>query len=146
VKYTKPALPFPDQADLLLKRGLVASSKHAIIEKLQAVSYYRLSAHWYPFRQSDDTLKPGTTLEHVWRRSTFDRQLRLLVLDAIERVEVSVRTQLVYQHSLKHGPFGYLDRATLPRLTVTEHRDLLNRIHDEAGRSREDFVQHCFRR
>ncbi|MBI2925883.1 MAG: Abi family protein [Verrucomicrobia bacterium] len=144
MKYTKPALTFPDQADLLLKRGLVAPSRQAIIEKLQAVSYYRLSAYWFPFRQPDDTLKPGTTLEMVWRRYTFDRQLRCLVLDAIERVEISVRTQLVCQHSLKHGPFGYLDRAKLPGLNVTDHRDLLNRIHDEAGRSREDFVRHFF--
>jgi hypothetical protein len=55
VKYAKPALTFFDQADLLLKRGLVAPGRQAIIEKLQAVSYYRLSADWYPFRQSDDS-------------------------------------------------------------------------------------------
>jgi abortive infection bacteriophage resistance protein len=147
VNYTKPALTFPDQADLLLRRGLVAPSKQAIIEKLQAVSYYRLSAYWYPFRRPDDTLRPGTTLETVWRCYTFDRQLRLLVLDAIERIEISVRTKLVYQHTLKHGPFGYLDRARLPGLkNVSEHRDLLNRIHEEATRSREDFVRHFFSR
>ena len=146
VKYLKPALSFPDQADLLLKRGLVAPSKESITEKLQAVSYYRLSAYWYPFRQPDDTLKAGTTLDTIWRRYTFDRQLRLLVLDAIERVEISVRTQLVYQHSLMHGPFGYRDRAKLPGLNVGEHRDLLNRIHDEASRSREDFVRHFYRK
>jgi len=78
-----------------LKRGLVAPDQQAVIEKLQAVSYYRLSAYWYPFRQPDDTLKPGTTLKTIWRRYTFDRQLRLLVLDAIERVEIAVRTQIV---------------------------------------------------
>ena len=30
MKYTKPALTFPDQAELLLKRGLVAPSKQTI--------------------------------------------------------------------------------------------------------------------
>jgi abortive infection bacteriophage resistance protein len=105
MKYVKPALTFSDQADRLLKRGLVAPDQQAVIEKLQAVSYYRLSAYWYPFRQPDDTLKPGTTLETIWRRYTFDRQLRLLVLDAIERVEIAVRTQIVNRHTLKHGPF-----------------------------------------
>ena len=144
MKYTKPALTFEDQADLLLKRGLLAPSKQAIVDKFSAVSYYRLSAYWVPFRQADDSFKPGTTLEMVWRRYTFDRQLRLLVLDAIERVEISVRTRLVYEHSLKHGPFGYLDRARLPAMTVDSHRELLNRIHDEARRSPEDFVKHFF--
>ena len=126
MKYTKPALTFPDQADLLLKRGSGrAHTNRQSIEKFQAVSYYRLSAYWHPFQQPDDTLKPGTTLEMVWRRYTFDRQLRLLVLDAIERVEISVRTQLVCQHSLKHGPFGYLDRANMPAMTVDAHREFL---------------------
>jgi abortive infection bacteriophage resistance protein len=144
VKYSKPALTFSEQADLLIGRGLVAASKQEIIEKLQAVNYYRLSAYWYPFRQSDDSLVAGTTLETIWRRYTFDRQLRLLVLDAIERVEIAVRTQLVNRHTLKHGPFGYLDRATLPALAVHEHRDLLSRVRDEAGKSREDFARHFY--
>ena len=144
MNYTKPALTFSDQADQLLNRCLVAPSKQAIIEKLKVVSYYRLSAYWHPFRQPDETFKPGTTLETVWRRYTFDRQLRLLVLDAIERVEISVRTQLVYQHSLKHGPFGYLDRANMPSMAVDAHRLFLSRIREETHRSPEDFVQHFF--
>lgn len=40
MKYTKPALSFSDQADLLITRGLIAPSKHHIINKLAAVSYY----------------------------------------------------------------------------------------------------------
>jgi abortive infection bacteriophage resistance protein len=47
MRFLKPALTFPDQADQLLKRGLAAPDKQAVIEKLQAVSYYRLSAYWY---------------------------------------------------------------------------------------------------
>lgn len=144
MRFPKPALTFTDQAEQLLRRGLVAPDKQAVIEKLQAVSYYRLSAYWYPFRQSDDTLKPGTTLESIWRRYTFDRQLRLLVLDAIERVEIAVRTQTVNRHALFHGPFGYLDRAKLPGLNVDDHRNLLQRVREEAGRSREEFVRHFF--
>jgi len=143
VKYPKPSLPFSDQADLLIARGLVAAAKSDIIAKLQAVSYYRLSAYWVPFRlPGGDSLTPGTTLELVWRRYTFDRQLRLLVLDAIERVEVAVRTQIVHQHTLKYGPFGYVDRANLPGLHLHEHRDMLVRIRDQDHRSSEAFVQH----
>ena len=47
MRYTKPSLTFESQAELLLSRGLVAPSKEAIIVKLRAVSYYRLSAYWY---------------------------------------------------------------------------------------------------
>lgn len=144
MKYPKPALTFADQAAQLLQRGLVAPDPQAVVEKLRAVSYYRLSAYWYPFRQPDSSLAPGTTLDLIWRRYTFDRQLRLLVLDAIERVEIAVRTQIVNRHSLQYGPFGYLDRAKLPGLTVDDHRNLLQRVREEANRSREDFVRHFF--
>lgn len=78
MKYTKPALTFGQQADLLLRRGL-AADKTALIEKLRAVNYYRLTGYLYPFRKPDDTFRPGTTLDLVWHRYVFDRQLRVLV-------------------------------------------------------------------
>jgi abortive infection bacteriophage resistance protein len=142
VNYTKRALSLSDQADQLLKRGLVARDKQAVIEKLEAVSYYRLSGYWVSFRRPDDTFEPGTTLDMVWRRYTFDRQLRLLVLDAIERVEIAVRTRIVDLHAIAHGPFAYANPASLPGLGATEHAEFLRRINQEANRSSEQFVHH----
>lgn len=79
MKYTKPPLSFEQQADLLLARGIVGD-RGTIISRLKEVNYYRLSAYWHPFRQTDsDDIIPGTTFESVWRRYAFDRQLRLLV-------------------------------------------------------------------
>lgn len=57
MKYTKPPLTYEQQADLLLARGLVAD-KAGLIAKLNAVSYYRLSAYWYPFKQPDNSFAP----------------------------------------------------------------------------------------
>jgi abortive infection bacteriophage resistance protein len=39
----------------------------------------------------------------------FDRNLRLVLLDAIERIEVSVRTKIAYLHAIEFGPFGHAD-------------------------------------
>jgi hypothetical protein len=55
--------------------GLEAT-REEIIERLKTGSYYRLSAYWYPFRQPDDSLLPGTTLAVIWRRYTL-RHARL---------------------------------------------------------------------
>ncbi len=144
MKYTKQALSFADQAERLLARGLVAD-RDELIEKLAAVNYYRLSAYWHTFRIADDpneALIPGTTLATVWERYVFDRQLRLLAMDAVERVEVAIRTQLVNRHTLAHGPFGYLDRATLPGMRFDTHREFLTRLRKESRSSQEDFVRH----
>lgn len=144
MKYTKQALSFADQADRVLARGLVAD-RDELIEKLAAVNYYRLSAYWYTFRipgDPNEALIAGTTLATVWERYVFDRQLRLLVMDAVERVEVAIRTQLVNRHTLAHGPFGYLDRATLPGMSFDTHREFLTRLRNETKHSQEDFVLH----
>lgn len=146
MKFTKPALSFEQQADQLLRRGL-QGDRARLIEILSCVSYYRLSAYWHPFKRSDDTFTPGTTLELIWRRYTFDRQLRLLVMDAIERVEIAVlRTLMVEHHARKYGPFGYREAKNFrPEFAGAVHQRMVDEIDKATGRSSEIFVKH-FRR
>lgn len=141
MKYVKAVLTYDQQADLLLSRGLLAD-RDLLVSRLQAVNYYRLSGYLYPFRNSDDTYKPNTTLEGVWRRYTFDRRLRLLMMDGIERVEVAVRSQLAYHMAHAVGPFGYTIPANLPKLDGDKFGRFLSGIYGETQRSREDFVRH----
>ena len=130
------------QADLIISRGLVGD-RELIETRLSSVNYYRLSGYLYPFRNPDDTFKAGTTFEMVWQRYAFDRRLRLLVMDAIERIEIAVRSQLACHHALNHGPFGYsTDAKSLPKLTPEEYQEFIERIQEETGRSKEPFVRH----
>jgi abortive infection bacteriophage resistance protein len=141
VKYEKPALTFDQQAGQLIERGLVCD-REKLLSRLRSVSYYRLSGYWYPFRRLDDSFVEGTTLEAIWRRYRFDRRFRLVVLDAIERVEVCIRTELVYLLAHAQGPFGYLDPANLPGLSVEKHAEFLGQLQTECGRSQERFIEH----
>lgn len=142
MKYTKPALTLEQQADQLLDRGLLAD-RDVLIARLSEVNYYRLSAYWYSFRKNDeDGLQDGTDIDIVWDRYVFDRQLRLLVMDAVERIEISVKTRATNLFALRYGPFGYMDRANYDAIPVDAHRTLLDNIRREMGRSREVFVQH----
>lgn len=161
--YPKKALTLNEQADLLLSRGLVAD-KTELIERLKVVNYYRLSGYLYPLRQPDDTYLPGTTLELVWRRYNFDRRLRIILLDAIERIEVAVRTRLVYHFVQAHGPFGHLNEKNLPGfkkrpcwqrwwrnvkallklkgLERTDYQNWLAKLDNEMRRASDTFVKH----
>ena len=65
---------------------------------LQFISYYRLRAYWLAFEVAadegdDHAFREGARFEDVLTLYVFDRQLRLLMLDAIERVEVAIRAQ-----------------------------------------------------
>ncbi|MFY8044727.1 MAG: Abi family protein, partial [Rhodoferax sp.] len=108
VPYAKQALSFADQLTLLEQRGLVVADRPAALNVLGRVSYYRLSAYWYPFRQPTpqggkaNDLYSGTTFEAVQALYEFDRQLRLLVLDALERIEVALRTAVTYHLGMQY--------------------------------------------
>lgn len=143
MRYSKIPLPFLDQADHLIADGLVAD-RDELIAKLERVSYYRLSGYLFPFRQTkgQSQLLPGTNLATVWDRYVFDRQLRLLVIDAVERIEVAIKAQLVTAITTRHSAFAYVDRANLPNLTQPRHRELMKKINREVDRSNESFVNH----
>lgn len=99
-QYQKAALSFEQQIDHLISRNLIVRDRASAVLILSSTNYYRFSAYWFPFRMRDATglvtghLVPGTTFEAVVELYEFDRQLRLFVLDAIERVEVALRTQI----------------------------------------------------
>jgi len=141
VRYEKPPLTFDAQADQLISRGLI-TDKTLLVDRLKHVNYYRLSGYLFPYRQEDNTFKPGTTFEKVWHRYSFDRHLRLVVMDAIERIEVSVRTQLIYELAQSTGAFGYTDQDSLPNLKPDDYTRWIGEITKETLRSREMFVHH----
>jgi len=153
MKYTKPPLTLEQQADLLRQRGM-AGNRALMIERLGVVNYYRLSGYWHPFRAPDpadpskrlDAFKPGTTFDDIWNRYVFDRRLRLITMDAIERIEIAVRTQLASRHACTHDLFAYAssDPQFLPYLKQEDYGGFVGPILGEVARSKETFVKHFF--
>jgi len=145
LKYAKPPLSVEEQADRLLSRGLI-SSKEDLVSILSHISYYRLSGYLFPHREyGGDGFKTDTHLSTVFNQYLFDRQLRVLVMDAIERVEVSVKTKILNLMAQKHGPFAHSNRANFPGMSIEVHRILNEKIRhstDRSNRFGEMFIQH----
>lgn len=108
--YDKPALSVSEQVDRLLASGMVGD-RTVMERRLSSVSYHRLSAYWHPFRLGTDTFTPGTSFDLVWQRYVFDRALRVLVMDVLERIEVAVRTRLANAWASAFGPMRYTEAA-----------------------------------
>jgi len=140
--FAKPATTHAQQVMLLRQRGMVIDDPAAAAFYLQHLNYYRLGAYWLPFEADHAThsLKPGTKFGDVLNLYVFDRELRLLVLDAIERVEVSVRSQWAYQLAHQHGPHAHLDAVLAFRLHLRQIN--LDKLTDEVDRSDEAFIKH----
>lgn len=140
--YNKPAFTIDEQLQQLIDRGMIiddhAKAKHFLSE----LNYYRLGAYWLPFEIDHNThqFKPGTTFEQVLERYDFDRGLRLLLLDAIERVEVSVRTQMAYHLSHKYGSHFHLDRSLYKG--KWDYNFNRQKVEKEVFRSKETFIKH----
>lgn len=110
--YARPWKSFADQLELLKARGLHVHDEPHALAWLQRVGYYRLSAYWYPFRvfrleqdeatgvigsvRTDDFM-PETTFSDAVSLYLFDRKLRELLVDALERIEVSLRVEVAYR-------------------------------------------------
>ncbi len=90
MNYTKPPLLYAEQLKLLTGRGLIINDVISAELYLQHISYYRLSAYMIPFQGKKDVFNADTTFEKIVDLYVFDRELRLLVLDAIERIEIAV--------------------------------------------------------
>ncbi len=103
MKFTKPPLTYDDQVSLLESRGLNISDKARVKRYLQGISYYRLSAYMLLYQKEKDKFNEGTTFDDVLNLYLFDRELRLLIFDAIERIEVAIRAQIIYQLAHKYG-------------------------------------------
>lgn len=144
MKYSKPPLTFEDQADLLISRGMTGD-RNDIISRLSAVNYYRLSGYWHTFRKLPEQMfRDGTTFEKVWKRYAFDRHLRLLVMDAVERVEIAIRTQLAYHHAHTYkNSFAYAeDPLSTPGWDQEKRDRFLDILANEMKTSKETFVDH----
>lgn len=94
-KYNKIPLSFQDQLQLLKSRGLEITDESKAISYLEGISYYRLSAYFLPYQVEKDKFNAGVSFKQIINTYSFDRELRLLVFDCIERIEVAIRTQII---------------------------------------------------
>lgn len=142
--FNKPSKSIPDQIALLQERGMVIKDVRQATWALSNISYYRLRAYWLYYeadaQSGDHVFKDGTTLEAVLALYEFDRHLRLLLMDALERIEVAARGAWAYQMAIIYGPHGYLNAALYPRADRFETN--LEQLQSEYDRSHDVFVDH----
>ncbi|PKO29620.1 MAG: abortive phage resistance protein [Betaproteobacteria bacterium HGW-Betaproteobacteria-9] len=166
-KPLKPWISFADQLAQLEQRGMEVENKVAALDYLERIGYYRLSGYWYPMRAIDiaaslaqgqavrsNAFVGGTRFEDVVHLYVFDKKLRLLALDALERIELAVRVDVAHllgQRDPKahenpaclHGNFAKKVITKGPDTGKTEHQVWLSKFQALLQRARkEPFVQH----
>lgn len=145
MKYDKPALTVQQQIEQLAGRGMAFRDPERAAHYLAELNYYRLSGYWLRHEAVHTThrFRPGTSFEGVLDDYVFDRGLKLLVLDAVERLEVSIRTRWAHVVGLRHGAHAHLDSALFkPRSRKWNHPAAVARLISGVEDSRERFIGH----
>ncbi|MEY8832848.1 Abi family protein [Phaeobacter italicus] len=147
----------------MLLRGMSIPDRNYARRLVERTGYYRLSAFYYPFRrfcevpgEQDkvrcDRFREGTTFDDVAAFYLWDKQMRLEISDAIERIEVAIRASIIeVLGSL--NPHGHRDPRSYKTSFSTAGEDGATPIDkfttklEEAFRfSKEEYAKHFKRR
>ncbi len=144
IPFQKPYNSAHNLVSLLQSRGLTVTDTAKAESYLEYIGYYRLSAYMYPLLQmpkEHHRYKPNTTFSQVMTLYRFDKKLRLLIFNEIEKIEVAVRSAIVNIGSEIAGdPFWMTDSRNF--VDASKFRHTMDLIDAELRRSREDFIVH----
>ncbi len=157
--YAKCPLTLRQQIEKLRSRGLLIDDERLAERYLTNISYYRLRAYTYPFQdnvaqEADHRfVRTGIRFSDIIDLYCFDRRLRSLMFNAIEKIEVTVRARMVQVYSNATGDshwfrnealyksIGRIDRSGM---STTAFAILMKDIEGEVNRGNEDFIKHYY--
>ena len=142
--FLKPYTTAHDLVALLQSRGLSIKDTIKAQSYLDFIGYYRLSAYMYPLLQipkEQHQYKAGASFSQVMMLYRFDKKLRLLIFNEIEKIEVAVRSAIVnIGCDMTGNPFWMTDSSNF--IDAGKFRHTMDLIDAELRRSREDFIVH----
>lgn len=96
MKYTKKPATINHQIQVLKDRGLQITDEARAQQHLSNIGYYRLTGYMYHLQpdKGSHRFSEGLTFDDVIGHYQFDKKLRMVVFDYIERLEVALRAKL----------------------------------------------------
>lgn len=137
----KKARTIAEHIELLQSRNMLFRNLPKAPEQLSRISYYRLKGYWWDMQADREThfLNPNSYFEDVIERYYFDKKLRTILFDAIELIEISLRTKMINFLSLSYGGLWYLDSS------IFKSEQIFNKsketLETEFKRSGEIFIK-----
>jgi abortive infection bacteriophage resistance protein len=143
MKFKKAPITIDEQIKTLKNRGLKFNDEVIAAHYLSNISYYRLRAYTFPFQDNQNPNHPfvkNISFEEIIQLYVFDRQLRLLIFNAIEKIEISFRTKVIYNYSLNYGSHWHLNPNLYNNSSFFASQ--IASLQVEVDRSNETFIKH----
>jgi abortive infection bacteriophage resistance protein len=143
-KFKKPPLTYPQQLHLLKERGMSIEDDNKALALLSHLNYYRLTPYWIPFQKDPEQhiFYDNTSFNQIISLYEFDKKLRLLIFEAIEKIEVSVRAKWAYELAIRHGSHAHMKHQIARDFKrYCQDTDKINKAVEQA-KDKEVFIQH----
>ena len=139
--YSKVTCTITQHIEQLKKRGLAIGNDKLAQHYLEHVNYYRLAGYWWPMQLDKEKhiFKPNSKFEDVVSLYNFDRELRILLFDVIEKIEISLRTKLIYH--LSHEFDAWWFQNTDLFIDTQALVKTLAGMQEEIDRSKDVFIK-----
>ena len=144
ISYNKPYKSAKDLVQLLLTRGLIINDFSRAENYIHHIGYYRLSAYMWPHLEhpkKKHIYKNNKTFQNILDLYKFDKKLRLLIFNEIEKIEIAVRSSIVNNAcEIFNDPYW----ITEARYFVYQDKfaKTISLIDKELEHSKEDFIIH----
>ena len=145
--FPKPYSTPKQIVQILKSRGMYFCDEDKAESYLMNIGYHRLSAYIFPFYKipkSDLKLKDDTTFEQVMILYRFDKKLRIVLFNEIEKIEVAIRSVLANIGCQELGDKYWITRAEY-FANAEKFNQTLAVIEKELASSKEEYIEN-FRR
>lgn len=130
-----------EQIDILKTRGLSILDEEKARDFLIRNNYYRISGYSLTLR-SHDVFFPSTTFQNIIDIYEFDHELRHILLNYINRIEVTIKSIYSHEFTKIHGSIGYRNSAYFSNLK--EYTRVINKAEEQKERRHphEAYLKH----
>jgi abortive infection bacteriophage resistance protein len=142
-QYNKPFLNIDEQVKLLKSRGLIFTDEERVKFYIKHIGYYHLSIYAKAYQNPDNQFKTNTTFDDILNLYNFDKKLRILILDILERVEMSFKCVLSYEITrTRNDNFWYTTDKNEYGNSEDKIKDIISGLKD----SKEVYIDHFYQK
>ena len=144
MKYNKPGRTTEQLVANLRSKGLCIQNGSRAADYIRNIGYFRLKAYFYPlYREPKNRhlFKDGATFDNVMNMYRFDRRLRVILFNEIEKIEVAFRSAMANVVSEVLGDLFWMTKEEYFK-DAAHFETSLDLIRYEYGRSKEEFIIH----
>lgn len=115
-----------EQLNILLSRGLTVDDDKKAKDFLFRNNYYRISGYSLTLRKNDIFSK-SATFQNIVDIYNFDHELRHIILEYMEMIEVQIKSIYAYVFTKAHGATGYLDNTFFTN--KAKHKEIIDKAN-----------------